>query len=114
MIPLFQMRLQHTTPSSLNLKCLRRNAPTSHKCGVHAKKNRECFEDCDCEKTQGETRVVQLPSMNLNILYQILSFLRHMEPLNLSRTTKSFRSLLMQKVLCVSLAGCSSTEYKLS
>ncbi|KAG1750274.1 hypothetical protein EDB19DRAFT_2022527 [Suillus lakei] len=38
-----------------------------------------------------------LPSMNMDILCQILSFLRPMDLLNLSRITKAFRSLLMQK-----------------
>ncbi|KAF9234865.1 hypothetical protein BU15DRAFT_52071 [Melanogaster broomeanus] len=42
-------------------------------------------------------RLEMLPELNLDVLFQILSFLHPLDLLNLARTTKAFRQLLMRK-----------------
>ncbi|KIJ57848.1 hypothetical protein HYDPIDRAFT_44753 [Hydnomerulius pinastri MD-312] len=42
-------------------------------------------------------RLEMMPEMNLDVLFHILGFLHPMDLLNLARTTKAFRRLLMQK-----------------
>ncbi|KAF9234852.1 hypothetical protein BU15DRAFT_78614 [Melanogaster broomeanus] len=42
-------------------------------------------------------RLEMLPELNLDVLFQILSFMHPMDLLNLARTTKAFRQLLMRK-----------------
>ncbi|KAF9231193.1 hypothetical protein BU15DRAFT_56478 [Melanogaster broomeanus] len=42
-------------------------------------------------------RLEMLPELNLDVLFQILGFLHPMDLLNLARTTKAFRQLLMRK-----------------
>ncbi|KAF9234854.1 hypothetical protein BU15DRAFT_52058 [Melanogaster broomeanus] len=42
-------------------------------------------------------RLKMLPALNLDVLFQILSFLHPMDLLNLACTTKAFRQLLMQR-----------------
>ncbi|KAF9234851.1 hypothetical protein BU15DRAFT_65340 [Melanogaster broomeanus] len=42
-------------------------------------------------------RLEMLPELNLDVLFQILTFLHPMDLLNIARTTKAFRLLLMRK-----------------
>ncbi|KAF9230877.1 hypothetical protein BU15DRAFT_56779 [Melanogaster broomeanus] len=42
-------------------------------------------------------RLEMLPELNLDVLFHILSFMHPMDLLNLARTTKAFRQLLMRK-----------------
>ncbi|KAG1729838.1 uncharacterized protein EDB91DRAFT_802349 [Suillus paluster] len=87
---LARTRLQHTTPSTPNLN-IRRNALVQRKCGVHAKTLR-VLRRLTLKRRKGKLEL--LPSMNLDILHQISCFLRPVNLLNLSRTTKSSRSSL--------------------
>ncbi|KAG2150222.1 uncharacterized protein EDB93DRAFT_1249795 [Suillus bovinus] len=48
-------------------------------------------------KLKRRGRLDLMPTMNLDILYHILSFLLPMDLLNLSRTSKDFRNLLLQR-----------------
>ncbi|KAF9218720.1 hypothetical protein BS17DRAFT_654775, partial [Gyrodon lividus] len=42
-------------------------------------------------------RLEMLPELNLDVLFHIFSFLQPMDLLNLARTTKAFRQLLMRR-----------------
>ncbi|KAG2056845.1 hypothetical protein BDR06DRAFT_931848 [Suillus hirtellus] len=49
------------------------------------------------QKLKRRGRLDLMPTMNLDILFHILSFLSPMDLLNLSRTSKDFRNLLLQR-----------------
>ncbi|KAG0709145.1 hypothetical protein DFH29DRAFT_886676 [Suillus ampliporus] len=49
------------------------------------------------KKLRRRGRLDLMPTMNLDILFHILSFLHPMDLLNLSRTSKDFRKLLLQR-----------------
>ncbi|KIJ12787.1 hypothetical protein PAXINDRAFT_101010 [Paxillus involutus ATCC 200175] len=50
-------------------------------------------------KSRRRGKLEMLPELNLDVLFHIFTFLRPMDLLNLARTTKAFRRLLMQKSL---------------
>ncbi|KAF8835463.1 hypothetical protein BDN67DRAFT_975299 [Paxillus ammoniavirescens] len=49
------------------------------------------------KRSRRRGRLEMMPEMNLDILFYIFGFLHPMDVLNLARTTKSFRQLLMRK-----------------
>ncbi|KAF8838078.1 hypothetical protein BDN67DRAFT_934394 [Paxillus ammoniavirescens] len=49
------------------------------------------------KKPRRRGKLEMLPELNLDVLFQIFTFLHPMDLLNLTRTTKAFRQLLMQK-----------------
>ncbi|KIJ60339.1 hypothetical protein HYDPIDRAFT_160988, partial [Hydnomerulius pinastri MD-312] len=62
-----------------------------------SRKGKEVEGEEPVKRSRRRGRLEMMPDMNLDILFYILGLLHPMDLLNLARTTKSFRHLLMQK-----------------
>ncbi|KAF8838076.1 hypothetical protein BDN67DRAFT_1004531 [Paxillus ammoniavirescens] len=60
-------------------------------------KGKECKAEESSKRSKLRGKLEMMPDMNLDILFHILGFLRPMDLLNLARTSKAFRRLLMHK-----------------
>ncbi|KIJ10792.1 hypothetical protein PAXINDRAFT_42323, partial [Paxillus involutus ATCC 200175] len=70
--------------------------PKKRSKGAHAKGSRT---EGTSSKSKRHGKLEMLPELNLDVLFHIFTFLRPMDLLNLARTTKAFRRLLMRKSL---------------
>ncbi|OJA13349.1 hypothetical protein AZE42_04511 [Rhizopogon vesiculosus] len=62
------------------------------------KRSRKSADDAKpSKKSKQRGRLDLMPTMNLDILFHILSFLHPMDLVNLSRTSRNFRNLLLQR-----------------